>query len=226
MPAICRSCRWLTTRVCCATPRTVPGARPNASTRWCSPACARRPRRLRCAGALRTVAGARRSRAGQHRVRGAIPRPAGSGRRIRQGRPRAWTPGARWASATPRSAPSPPSRSPGIRQPRLFRLPADRALLNRMGFNNHGAGELALRLARHSPDVPIGREHRQDEGDPARGRRRRLPRQRATARPAGRVSGGQRQLAEHPGAARPAGGGIAAADPGGACWPRPRHRCW
>ena len=25
-----------------------------------------------------------------------------------------------------------------------------------MGFNNHGAGELALRLARHSPDVPIG----------------------------------------------------------------------
>ena len=25
-----------------------------------------------------------------------------------------------------------------------------------MGFNNHGAGELALRLARHVPDVPIG----------------------------------------------------------------------
>ena len=40
--------------------------------------------------------------------------------------------------------------------PRLFRLPADRALLNRMGFNNHGAGELAVRLARHHPDVPIG----------------------------------------------------------------------
>ncbi|HUL99505.1 MAG TPA: quinone-dependent dihydroorotate dehydrogenase [Mycobacterium sp.] len=45
---------------------------------------------------------------------------------------------------------------PGNPSPRLFRLPADRALLNRMGFNNHGARELALRLARHVPDVPIG----------------------------------------------------------------------
>ncbi|KKW64476.1 quinone-dependent dihydroorotate dehydrogenase [Mycolicibacterium elephantis] len=45
---------------------------------------------------------------------------------------------------------------PGNPAPRLFRLPDDRALLNRMGFNNHGAGELALRLARHVPDVPIG----------------------------------------------------------------------
>ena len=45
---------------------------------------------------------------------------------------------------------------PGNPKPRLFRLPADRALLNRMGFNNAGAGALALRLARHRPDVPIG----------------------------------------------------------------------
>ena len=45
---------------------------------------------------------------------------------------------------------------PGNPEPRLFRLPADRALLNRMGFNNSGAGALALRLARHRPDVPIG----------------------------------------------------------------------
>lgn len=45
---------------------------------------------------------------------------------------------------------------PGNPAPRLFRLPADRALLNRMGFNNHGAGQLALRLTRHHPDVPIG----------------------------------------------------------------------
>jgi dihydroorotate dehydrogenase len=45
---------------------------------------------------------------------------------------------------------------PGNPQPRLFRLPADRALLNRMGFNNHGAGALAVRLARHHPDIPIG----------------------------------------------------------------------
>src|SRR6476659_4506041 len=45
---------------------------------------------------------------------------------------------------------------PGHPAPRMFRLPADRALLNRLGINNHGAGELALRLARHTPDVPIG----------------------------------------------------------------------
>jgi dihydroorotate dehydrogenase len=45
---------------------------------------------------------------------------------------------------------------PGNPAPRLFRLPADRALLNRMGFNNHGAAALATRLARHRPDVPIG----------------------------------------------------------------------
>jgi dihydroorotate dehydrogenase len=45
---------------------------------------------------------------------------------------------------------------PGNPEPRLFRLPADRGLLNRMGFNNAGAGQLALRLARHQPDIPIG----------------------------------------------------------------------
>lgn len=38
----------------------------------------------------------------------------------------------------------------------MFRLPADRALLNRMGFNNLGAGALAMRLARQRPEVPIG----------------------------------------------------------------------
>ncbi|GFG95629.1 hypothetical protein MTIM_15080 [Mycobacterium timonense] len=38
----------------------------------------------------------------------------------------------------------------------MFRLPADRALLNRMGFNNLGAGALARRLARQRPEVPIG----------------------------------------------------------------------
>ncbi|MCX8561141.1 quinone-dependent dihydroorotate dehydrogenase [Mycolicibacterium mucogenicum] len=45
---------------------------------------------------------------------------------------------------------------PGNPAPRLFRLPADRALLNRMGFNNHGAGELAVRLTRSQSTVPIG----------------------------------------------------------------------
>jgi dihydroorotate dehydrogenase len=45
---------------------------------------------------------------------------------------------------------------PGNPQPRMFRLAEDRALLNRMGFNNHGAGELALKLSRGIFEVPIG----------------------------------------------------------------------
>lgn len=45
---------------------------------------------------------------------------------------------------------------PGNPAPRMFRLPADRALLNRMGFNNLGAGALAMRLSRQRPEVPIG----------------------------------------------------------------------
>jgi dihydroorotate dehydrogenase len=39
---------------------------------------------------------------------------------------------------------------PGNEQPRLFRLPADRAIVNRMGFNNDGAEAVAQRLARRS----------------------------------------------------------------------------
>ncbi|MUL65409.1 dihydroorotate dehydrogenase (quinone) [Mycobacterium sp. CBMA 234] len=45
---------------------------------------------------------------------------------------------------------------PGNPAPRLFRLSEDRALLNRMGFNNHGAGELAIKLTRSQSTVPIG----------------------------------------------------------------------
>ncbi|PWB96574.1 quinone-dependent dihydroorotate dehydrogenase [Homoserinimonas hongtaonis] len=37
---------------------------------------------------------------------------------------------------------------PGNPKPRMFRLVTDRALINRMGFNNHGAAEAAPRLAR------------------------------------------------------------------------------
>src|SRR6476620_5558960 len=36
---------------------------------------------------------------------------------------------------------------PGNPRPRLFRLPADRAVVNRMGFNNDGAEAVARRLA-------------------------------------------------------------------------------
>lgn len=41
-----------------------------------------------------------------------------------------------------------PRPQPGNPLPRLFRLPQDEALLNRMGFNNDGAGVVAQRLAR------------------------------------------------------------------------------
>jgi dihydroorotate dehydrogenase len=37
---------------------------------------------------------------------------------------------------------------PGNPRPRMFRLPADRALINRMGFNNDGAAAAAARLRR------------------------------------------------------------------------------
>ena len=44
---------------------------------------------------------------------------------------------------------------PGNPKPRLFRLPADRALINRMGFNNLGASVVAKHLT-HQRSVPIG----------------------------------------------------------------------
>lgn len=37
---------------------------------------------------------------------------------------------------------------PGNPQPRMFRLPADRALINRLGFNNGGADEVVRRVAK------------------------------------------------------------------------------
>jgi dihydroorotate dehydrogenase len=45
---------------------------------------------------------------------------------------------------------------PGNPRPRMFRLPADRALINRMGFNNDGAAVAAHRLTRRSGLVAIG----------------------------------------------------------------------
>lgn len=47
---------------------------------------------------------------------------------------------------------------PGNPQPRLFRLPEDRAALNRMGFNNQGAQALAMRLSQGEDTrrIPLG----------------------------------------------------------------------
>ena len=45
---------------------------------------------------------------------------------------------------------------PGNPRPRLFRLPGDRALVNRMGFNNAGADAVAARLAALRDGGPLG----------------------------------------------------------------------
>ncbi|HEU4727196.1 MAG TPA: quinone-dependent dihydroorotate dehydrogenase [Kofleriaceae bacterium] len=45
---------------------------------------------------------------------------------------------------------------PGNPRPRLFRLPRDRALINRMGFNNDGATAAARRLAHRAPGGCVG----------------------------------------------------------------------
>jgi dihydroorotate dehydrogenase len=45
---------------------------------------------------------------------------------------------------------------PGNPRPRLFRLPRDRALINRAGFNNCGAAKLAENIRRHRPDCIVG----------------------------------------------------------------------
>lgn len=45
---------------------------------------------------------------------------------------------------------------PGNPRPRLFRLPLDRALINRAGFNNAGAKAFAKRVANYKPDCVLG----------------------------------------------------------------------
>ncbi len=45
---------------------------------------------------------------------------------------------------------------PGNKRPRLFRLPRDKALINRAGFNNEGAAAFAQRVAKHRPVCVLG----------------------------------------------------------------------
>jgi dihydroorotate dehydrogenase len=45
---------------------------------------------------------------------------------------------------------------PGNPQPRLFRLPEDEAVINRMGFNNDGADGVAQKLVQQKSAVPLG----------------------------------------------------------------------
>ena len=49
-----------------------------------------------------------------------------------------------------------PRPQPGNPKPRLFRLPEDKALINRLGFNNHGAEAVHQRLCQHPPQGVLG----------------------------------------------------------------------
>ncbi|MFB6455334.1 quinone-dependent dihydroorotate dehydrogenase [Chitinophaga sp. Hz27] len=49
-----------------------------------------------------------------------------------------------------------PVAQPGNDLPRLFRLPADQALINRMGFNNEGAPAAAARLKNKKSNIIVG----------------------------------------------------------------------
>ena len=49
-----------------------------------------------------------------------------------------------------------PKPQPGNPQPRLFRLPKDRGLINRMGFNNHGVVAAAQRLKNRPAGLVVG----------------------------------------------------------------------
>jgi dihydroorotate dehydrogenase len=49
-----------------------------------------------------------------------------------------------------------PLAQPGNEKPRLFRLKADRALINRMGFNNDGVQAIAARLKKWKEPKPRG----------------------------------------------------------------------
>lgn len=49
-----------------------------------------------------------------------------------------------------------PRPQPGNPKPRLFRLPEDRAIINRFGFNNEGAEAIAARMALRPTGIPVG----------------------------------------------------------------------
>jgi len=49
-----------------------------------------------------------------------------------------------------------PKPQPGNDKPRLFRLPKDQALINRMGFNNRGVDAAVLRLSKRKSKVIVG----------------------------------------------------------------------
>ncbi len=49
-----------------------------------------------------------------------------------------------------------PKAQPGNEKPRMFRLPEDEALINRMGFNNRGVAEAVERLKKRTSNIIVG----------------------------------------------------------------------
>ena len=92
-----------------------------------------------------------------------------------------------------------PRAQAGNPKPRLFRLAEDRAVINRMGFNNRGQACGAGAAGETQPEAGGSwRQHRREQGE--RGPDRRLcGRDRGDDRRC-RLSDGQRLLAEHAGA--------------------------
>ena len=111
----------------------------------------------------------------------------------------------RWASASSRSAASRRARSPAIPRPRLFRLSEDRAVINRMGFNNDGLdcgrGPARRGAQGRRPILGVNLGKNKDSADAAADYA-------AGVRGAGapcRLPGDQRLLAQHAGPARASG---------------------
>ena len=101
-----------------------------------------------------------------------------------------------------------PQPQPGNPRPRLFRLDADEAVINRLGLNSEGVEAVAARLAARAARRRHRRhQHRRQQGH---GRsRRRLCGLHRGARAACRLSHRQCLVAEHAGPAQPAAGGGA-----------------
>ena len=109
-----------------------------------------------------------------------------------------------------------PRPQPGNPRPRVFRLAADAALINRLGFNSGGLDGLVARLGKRPRPGHRRDQSRQEPRQHRRGRG--LCRGGAAHGGAGRLSGHQHLVAEHAGAA-----GFAGARRRSTRWSR---RCW
>ena len=167
-----------------------------------------------------------------------LPRPGGSRGGLRQERRRHRRPGQHGvrvrgdrhrhggaATRQPQAPARPVAGRPRDRQPDGLQQRRRRARLPQ-------AGRAAPRPHRPSPRRTPRHQHRQDQGGPRGRRRARLREEHHPARAVRRLPGRQRLLAEHTGAARPAGRAAAGAVAQGSPQPRRRRspprtcRCW